>query len=64
MAEIINLESKNSWNSFQDIKKNASPAIISKETERKIIEFDPEKRLREMKRGRMSLLVASELKTA
>ena len=63
MAEIINFKSKNSWNSLQDLEEDASPAIITKEAEYKIIAFNPEKRLREMKRGRM-ILTASELKAA
>ncbi len=60
MANIINLKESQDWNSFQDLSEDgASPAIVTKETEAKIIAFDPERRLKDMKLGATAKFAAA-----
>ncbi len=60
MANIINLKESQDWNSFQDLSEDgASPAIVTKETEARIIAFDPERRLKDMKLGATAKLAAA-----
>ncbi|MBQ6593886.1 hypothetical protein IJI00_02380 [Candidatus Saccharibacteria bacterium] len=53
MAEIINFNTKSSWNSMQDIEESASPAGMTRATEVKIHNFNVNERLKNLSRGRM-----------